>query len=111
MLTITTESFRRVTLITVSGRVDSNSNPQLDQKLKDELANGNNNLVINLFGVDYISSAGLRAIVSALRSSKKNGGNLVLSAPSARVREVLDLAGMESLFDIKPSDVEAIGSF
>ena len=111
MLTITTESFRRATLVTVSGRVDSNSSPELDQKLKDELNNGNNNLIINLASVDYMSSAGLRAIVSALRNSKKNGGNLILSAPSARVREVLDLAGMESLFDIKSHDTEAIGSF
>ena len=111
MLTVTIESFRRVSLVTVSGRVDSSSSLELDQKMKHELNTGNNSLVINLAGVDYMSSAGLRAIVSALRNSKKNGGNIILSAPSARVREVLDLAGMESLFEVKSNDTEAIGSF
>lgn len=111
MLTITTESFRRATLIVVSGRVDSNSSPELDQKLKDNLEKGNYCLVVNLSGVDYISSAGLRAIVSALRTAKKNGGDLVLSAPSSRVREVLELAGIESLFRIDDNNTAAIGSF
>ena len=110
-LSITVENLKCVDLITVTGRVDSSNAPQLDGKLKESMANGRYNLVLELSGVNYMSSAGLRAVVSALRESKKQGGDVRLANISARVDEVLSLAGLKSILQTFDDDTTAVGSF
>jgi len=110
-LIVSVEAMQWVDLVTVQGRVDSETAPQLDEKLKELLANGRYQIVINLSQVSYISSAGLRILVSALRACKNNGGDMRLAAPSARVAEVLDLVGLTELFQIFDDDLTAVGSF
>jgi anti-sigma B factor antagonist len=108
---ISVQGLKRVQVVTVNGRVDSSNAPQLDQKLKDLRGEGHENLVLDLSAVDYMSSAGLRAIVSALRDCKKHGGDLCLVNPSTRVAEVLELAGLTSLFRVYDDTTSAVGSF
>ncbi len=110
-LQISKESLKRVDVIQVNGRIDSNSAPQFDNELKAVMDGGRHNMVLNLSGVSYMSSAGLRALISALRECKKHNGNVVLAAPSDRVQEVLDLAGLTSIFDMYDDDTTAVGSF
>jgi anti-anti-sigma factor len=66
---------------------------------------------LNLSGVDYTSSAGLRALVAALRECKKHNGDLRISEASDRVLDVLNLAGLTSLFELFDDDTSAVGSF
>ena len=108
---ISVQGLRRVQVVKVNGRVDSSNAPQLDQKLKELRSEGHENLILDLAGVEYMSSAGLRAIVSALRDCKKHGGDLCLVSPSARVAEVLELAGLTSLFSVYDDTTTAVGSF
>lgn len=109
--TATVEDMKRVDLVTVTGRIDSNNAPQFDAILKDITDRGRHNVVLDMQGVDYISSAGLRAIVSLLRETKKHRGDVRLAAPSTRVSEVLKLAGLDSLFTTYEDSVSAVGSF
>ena len=111
MVDIDTQEMRRVDLITVEGRVDSNTSPELEKELEKRMEGGRFNLVLDLSGVTYMSSAGLRALVSALRTCKKKNGNVVLAGPSERVVEVLSLAGLDSLFNIYDDVTLAVGSF
>lgn len=106
-LAITKESLHRVDLITVSGRVDSDSYTQLEAALD----NARDHVVLNLASVHYMSSAGVRSLVSKLRDCKQAGGDLRLSEPSDRVMEVLTLAGLHSLFGTFDNDTTAVGSF
>jgi anti-sigma B factor antagonist len=108
---VNTQNFKRVDLVTVSGRVDSSSAPELDQALKDLTGAGRSSLVLDLSQVDYMSSAGLRSLVSALRDCKKQGGDVRLATPSARVSDVLNLAGLDSIFQVYENTTEAVGSF
>ena len=114
-LNISVEHLKRVDLFTVEGRVDSSNSAELDQALKDSISEGHHNLVVNLSNVSYMSSAGLRALVSALRACKKKNGDLRISAPSERVSEVFQLAGLTSsespLFTVYDDDTIAVGSF
>lgn len=114
-LNITVETLKRVELVTVKGRVDSSNASELDNTLKDIMSQGRHNIVLNLKGVNYMSSAGLRAIVSALRECKSHRGDVRLSEMSERVAEVLDLAGLTSsqspLFQTYSDDTAAVGSF
>ncbi len=107
---ITTTEYKRCSLVTASGRIDSNTFPQFENALKSALQ-AKNNLVLDTSGVSFMSSAGLRAMVSTLKASKGAGGKLVLACPSKRVAEVLQLAGLTSLFTIYDDVTAAVGSF
>ncbi|MFQ5436663.1 MAG: STAS domain-containing protein [Anaerolineae bacterium] len=110
-LSITVESMKRVDLLRVSGRVDSSNASDLDGNLKELTGNGRHNIVLELSQVDYMSSAGLRALVSANKVCQRNGGDVRIASPSERVAEVLDLAGLNELFQVFPDDTRAVGSF
>ena len=114
-LAINVENMKRIALISVSGRVDSSNAAELDDTLKGSMSDGYYNIVINLSDVSYMSSAGLRALVSALRECKKHRGDVRLSEPSERVAEVLDLAGLTvaeaPLFQVYEDNTSAVGSF
>jgi anti-sigma B factor antagonist len=110
-LSISVESFKRVDLVTLAGRVDSNSASQLDSTLKSLLENGRYKIVLELSGVSYLSSAGLRAMVSAVRESKKHRGDVRLANVSGRVAEVLNLAGLNAIFQVYEDKTSAVGSF
>jgi anti-sigma B factor antagonist len=108
---IEVQSLKRVELVTVSGRIDSSNANEFDDALKNLTDNGDYQLVLNMSGVEYTSSAGLRALVAALRECKKHNGDLRISSPSDKVSEVLDLAGLTSLFQVYDDDTSAVGSF
>jgi len=104
---IAARELKSVDVLTVSGRVDSSTAPRLDQTLKGLLDNKRSRIVLDLSGVAYLSSAGLRTMVSCRRS----GGDLRLANPSKRVKQVLELAGLDVVFKIYKDQVAAVGSF
>ena len=110
VLNIEVEDLKRVELVRVSGRIDSSNASEFDGVLK-EVAGRKHNVVLDMSGVDYISSAGLRAIVALLRECQKHKGDVRLASPSPRVVEVLALAGLTSLFQVYDNDAAAVGSF
>ena len=111
MADISVEAFKRVDLITVDGRIDSSNAFELDDSFKKLADDGRYQLVVELSGVDYMSSAGLRALVAALRESKKHRGDVRLANPSPRMTEVLDLAGLDTIFSIYEDSTAAVGSY
>lgn len=111
MMEITLQELARVDLAIVEGRIDSSNATELGQALNERINKGKLNLVVDLERVDYMSSGGLRELVAALKQVKKDGGDLRLAAPSDRVREVLQLAGLDSIFAIYDDQVSAVGSF
>jgi anti-sigma B factor antagonist len=102
---------KRVDLLRISGRVDSSTSSELDEVLQKRLDEGRSNLVLDLSDVHYMSSSGLRSLVSALRASKKKGGDVRIASPSERVQEVLGLAGLDTLFESYDDVTAAVGSF
>ncbi len=108
---ISTQELKRVSVMTVKGRVDSATAPDLENALKLLVDADKTQIVLDLKDVEYMSSAGLRAMVSTLKAVKRINGDLRLCSPSARVAEVLRLAGLTSIFNIYPGQTEAVGSF
>lgn len=100
----------RVTLVEANGRIDSMNAHELGEALMREIDSGHVHIVLDLANVDYMSSAGLREIVFALKKVR-GSGDLRLSQPSPRVLEVLEMAGLDTIFQIFPSQVEAVGSY
>jgi anti-sigma B factor antagonist len=108
---ITVSELRRVTMLEVSGRVDSTNATQLGEVLSSQIDAGRYQLVLDLSRVQYMSSAGLREMVAALKKVKQYNGDLRIATPSDKVKEVLDLAGLSAIFQIYPTQVDAVGSY
>jgi anti-sigma B factor antagonist len=108
---ISTQQVKSVSVMTVKGRVDSATAPDLENALKQLVEGDKTQIVLDLKDVEYMSSAGLRAMVSTLKSVKRLNGDLRLCSPSPRVAEVLRLAGLNSIFSIYPTQADAVGSF
>jgi len=109
---ISEKSYKRSTLIKPQGRIDADTAPELEQYLEKVLKGGQYHLAVDLSDVDYISSAGLRVLVSALKESHRyNRGDVRLAGLSTRLKEAFDLVGFDKLFQIFDAPEDAVGSF
>lgn len=83
------------------GRLDGVTSATHETALREVLLSGASQLEIDLAGLDYISSAGLRVLLMAAKSLKAKGGTVALLAPKPAVLEVLHLSGFDKLFAIR----------
>jgi len=109
---ISAQEFTHCDMISVKGRVDSATAPQLAQALEAANEGGKYKLVIDMEGLEYMSSAGFRALLAAQRNCKKyNRGEVVLATVPDRIREALELAGFTELFKTFDDTLTAVGHF
>ena len=88
-------------IVAPKGRVDSNTSSALETSVLGHAREAR--LLVDLSGVEYISSAGLRVFLMLARKVKEAGGRLVLCSMGASVRQVFDLAGFTALFAVEAS--------
>lgn len=82
----------------VIGRLDTNTSPQL----QDELAlDGIKEVVFDLSQLDYMSSAGLRVLLTAQKAMLAAGGRMTVRNPNAMVKGVFDITGCSDIFTIE----------
>lgn len=107
---ISVKPLKHVDIVKVSGRIDSATATDLDNALKGLLERGRNKIVVDCAELDYMSSAGLRALLAALKTAR-HGGNLVLAKTNERIRDTLTLVGFQSLLLQYDDIVDAVDSF
>jgi anti-sigma B factor antagonist len=109
---VTTKQFKRSDLVKATGRIDSQTAPQLAEVF-DALTEADRfRIVFDMSGVEFLSSAGLRVLINVQKTCKRwNRGELVLANVSQRIQETLDLAGFVPLFRFSDDVLEAVGSF
>jgi anti-anti-sigma factor len=105
---VSTVSHGQAIVIAVSGRLDSATGPELETQLLDLIAHGHRRMIIDLAGLAYISSVGLRALIVAAKQLTTEGGRLVLVAPGAIVNQVLGVSGLSGLLDTYTTTEEAL---
>ena len=91
-----------------AGRLDSVTSNELEKHVVSRLDAGERRLVVDLAGVEYISSAGLRVLLMAAKRLKEPPAALVLCGLGPSVRTVLELAGFLPLFAIEPGREQAL---
>jgi anti-sigma B factor antagonist len=94
-------------VIVVSGEVDIHTAPRLRQALDALIVAGAWKVVVDLQGVDFIDSSGLRVLLTARRRLEPNGGTLSLVCTQPRVLKVLEITGLLGSFPIYGSTDEA----
>lgn len=99
------------TVVAVTGRVDSMNANVFGEGMVAPIDEGKVNIALDLSGLEYMSSAGLREIVGSLKKGRRDGGDVRIAAPSDRVREVLELAGLDTIVEIYDTLTEAINSY
>jgi len=98
-------------VVVVTGQVNSVTAIQLGEHLQRAGKQGKFNIVLDCGGVEYFSSDGLREVMSGVERAKKGGGDLRIATPSARVAEILDMTGLNTMLKIYPTRAEAVQSF
>ena len=88
------------TIITVTGRLDAATAPGLDDTLNGIIGQGNTALVFDFSGLAYISSAGLRVLLSARKKVQPLNGTVVLCGLQPFVREVFEMTGFTRIFPV-----------
>lgn len=108
---INAETHNQVRVLTIAGSIDALTAEQLQTALMDEINAGQTRLIADLGGVDYTSSAGLRAILGAQKEIRALGGDLRLANVQPNVLKVLKLSGFTSIFKTFDDTGAAIVSF
>src|SRR5215210_6404655 len=106
---VTTQEIKHVELITVKGRVDSVEASRLANTLESASRRGKHKIVVDLSQVEYMSSAGFRALGNAQRNSQRHqGGEVVLVKVPALIREALEMVGFNEYFRMEESVAAAL---
>lgn len=99
-------------VIDMSGQITLGEGSALLRKtVRGLLADGHKHILLNLGEVDYIDSAGIGELVSSYTTTRNNGGELKLLNLSRRVRDVLQLTRLYTVFDVHTDEAAALRSF
>lgn len=108
-LEIREETVEATRVLSLSGRLDTETASDLELAVQDLLQAGCSKFVLDLSGVGYVSSAGLRVLLM-LAKTVDGKGSLGLAALNTSVRQVFDVAGFTPLFSIFVDRSAALGS-
>jgi len=90
------------------GRLDASSSIDLEQKLGSLSRQPARRLVLEISGLDYISSAGLRLVLMAAKQLRTVNGTLAMVGMQPQVKTVFELAGVQEFYRAYPTLAEAV---
>lgn len=97
-----------VPIVSVSGRIDATTSKDLESILSDLIDRNKLEIVLDLEGVTYISSVGLRVLLAAQKKVRPKKGDIKLVSLQPFVREVFEMTGFNRLFKIHSNQSEAL---
>ena len=97
-ITITQEGAKAI--IALNGKLSVATSPDLEAAISG-LPESTNEFVIDLSQLEYISSAGLRVLVSTEKLANQRSGSMVLLHPNDEVNEVFEMTGLSEVFTIE----------
>ena len=100
-----------VTVVDVEGKMTTTTSPEADSYLKELLADGVSQLLLNLEGLDFVASTGLRVILATGKKLMATGGRLALCSLNPTVADVFRMSGFSQMFDVFDTEEEALASF
>jgi anti-anti-sigma factor len=95
-------------VVSVTGRIDAVTAPEFEKGLSALIAGGDIVLLLNLNNLEYISSAGLRSILSTAKQLKAKEGKLLFSGLKGPVKDVFKISGFGSIFKMFETEEEAL---
>ena len=100
MQIVAAEQLSRVSTFTLEGRLDALKAGEVRDTLQSSIANGKARIAVDLSKLDFVDSAGLAALVKAMKDARSVGGDVKLVLPvNAAARRVFELTRFDEVFD------------
>ena len=100
-----------IAIVEIEGAVDAYTARELDTALKDLLAQGHHRLVLDASQMGFISSAGLRVIVSAEREARLHGGRVQVCGLNAQAQRTFEIAGLDEVLHLSETREQALAGW
>lgn len=100
-----------ISVVKLSGSIDALTAPAITDHLGALISSGQVRLVVDLSGVDFTSSAGLRLLLNAVKDARGQGGDLRLAAVQPDVMKVLKISGFTNILKLFENVDDAVASF
>jgi anti-sigma B factor antagonist/stage II sporulation protein AA (anti-sigma F factor antagonist) len=97
-----------VLIVRIKGRLDALSSPLTEKKICDFIENGQSKVLLDMGGVTYLSSAGMRMLLSTMRKLRTFSGRLVVCSTTPNVLDVLKISGFDHVLELFKSEDEAL---
>jgi anti-sigma B factor antagonist len=108
---ISVKTTNEVKILAFEGKLDTGTSPDAQQRLTRLIEAGGNRFLVNFEKLDYISSAGLRVLLTAAKQLKGSDGELRICSLNEVVAEVFDISGFTTIFKVFGSESEALDGF
>ena len=90
-----------IIIITIKGRLDAATSPSAEETIKETMETDSNRLLFDLSDLEYLSSGGLRVILSAAKEIRRREGKVALCCLKPYVDEIFEVSGFKSMIPIK----------
>ncbi|MBW4040014.1 MAG: STAS domain-containing protein [Acidobacteria bacterium] len=108
----TTREVNGVTILDLSGKITlGEGGATLRDEVRSIVSKGSKKILLNLADVNYIDSSGLGELVSAFTAVKNAGGELKLVNLTKKVRDLLVITKLVTVFDVKDDEASAVSAF
>ncbi len=108
---ITVTDAGEVKVIRIEGHLDTQTSADAQAQLTQLIDQGATKLVVNFEKLEYISSAGLRVLLTVAKQLKGNSGELRVCGLNEVVQEVFDISGFTTILTVPKSESEALEGF
>lgn len=90
-----------ILIIAIQGRLDAATSPSADETIKKTMEEDQNRLLFDLSDLEYLSSGGLRVILSAAKEIKRRNGKVALCCLNQYVDEIFEVSGFKAMIPVK----------
>ena len=107
-MTVAFNKIGQVMVMSPAGRLDAETAPHLQDEIMTHVDGGETSVLLELSGVDYVSSAGLRAILLIAKKLQELDGRFALCGMSEPIANVFQVTGFDAILDIHPDQEGAL---
>ena len=100
-----------ILVVDIAGSLDTQTAGSAMDALQVHLDTSPDQFLINLAGLDFVSSSGLRVILRAAKQVRANGGDMKVCGAQGMVKEVLEISGFDRLLDLHDEETQALAAF
>lgn len=104
-VTMLDESIKKIRL---AGRLDMKNTLLIDSRFSAEVVSGEPRILVDIAGVDFMASIGIRLLIMGAKSAAARGGKLALCGAQANVSKTLRITGIDSIIPIYDQATEAV---
>ena len=107
-MTVAYNKIGQVMVMSPAGRLDAETAPHLQDEIMTHVDGGETNVLLELSGIDYVSSAGLRAVLLVAKKLQELGGRFALCGLSEPIAKVFQVTGFDAILDIHTDQERAL---